>query len=209
MEPEEGGERRGLLAWLVSQHGVHGRGIDDLAGVENIFRVPALFDLAHEQVILLADHLRDELAAKPAVAVFAAEGAAVFFDEGGDFSGNGAEEVVAFFGFQVDDRPQVDLAAAGMGVVDGVKSIFFEDLVEVADISRQVLHVNSGIFDHRDGLVVAGEVAEEAEAGFAEVPDLSRIVPEEEREMDSRGRRRASRPQGGAPVRGSRRGYPF
>ena len=209
VEPEDCRERRGLLARLVPEHGIHRRGIDDLAGVENILRVPGSFNLPHELVILFADHLRDELAAKPTVAVLAAEGAAVFLDEGGYFDGDGAEEFVAFLCFQVDNGSQMKLAAAGVGIVDGVQSIFLQDAVKFADIGWQVLHIDGRIFDHRDGLVIAGKVAEQAEAGFAEVPDLFGVVPEEEREMISEAGGAHVGLQTGGPVRGSRRGSLF
>src|SRR6185312_9779360 len=63
-----------------------------------------------------------------------------------------------------------------------MKTIFFEDLVEIADIGRQVLYIYGSVFDHRHGLVIARKVTEQAETGFAQGPDLSGILAEEERE---------------------------
>src|SRR6186713_101905 len=72
MESEDRGKGRRLLACLIAQHGIHGRRVYDLVGVEYIFRVPAFFDQPHQLVILLPYHLRDELASQSAVPMLTA-----------------------------------------------------------------------------------------------------------------------------------------
>jgi len=77
----------------------------------------------------------------------------------------------------------MDLAAAGVGVMHGMQAIFFQDVVEVTDIGRQVLYIDCGVFDDGYGLLIAGQVAEESESGLAEVPDLFGVFAEQQREV--------------------------
>ena len=68
---------------IRAQRFVHPRGIDDLMRIEDITAVPAVFDLSHEFVGLLAVLQGDELATQSSVAVFTADGASMLaYQEG-------------------------------------------------------------------------------------------------------------------------------
>lgn len=170
-EVEIGLELACLLAGAIAETGVHGRRIHNLVRVENGFWVPGLLEGAEERVVAAADHAFEKLAAQASVAVFAAEGATVFLDEGGDVLGDLPEEAVAAFGLEVDDGAEVDFTAASVGVVHAFELIaFLEELVEAGDVFGQVLHVDGGVFHDGHGLGVAGNVGEEAESGLAQIP---------------------------------------
>src|SRR5580704_5336521 len=93
--------------------------------------------------------------------------------------------------FVFEDGPKVDLTAAGMSVVHGMKAMLFQNGVGFADIGGEILNIHCGVFDHRHGLFIAGDVAEQAEASLAEGPDLFCVVAEEQGKMIAQ----AGRPQ--------------
>src|ERR1700730_643700 len=72
-ESQDGLEQSHRLVWFVAQVRVHWRRVGDLARVKNSGRIPRSFDLAKKGIVLIADHQRQKLAAKPSVAVLAAE----------------------------------------------------------------------------------------------------------------------------------------
>lgn len=165
------------VAGAVAMGGIHRRGVDDLAGVEQAGGVEEMFDRAHELVALVADHEADELAAQAAVAVFAGEGAAVFFDEGGDVGRDGAKHGVANLGLEVEQGAGVELAAAGVGVVNAADAVFVaHEGVEFADVGRQVGDGDGGVLDDLGGADVADDVGHDALAGAAEIPDAGDVV---------------------------------
>ncbi len=104
--------------------------------------------------------------------MLAAEGAIEFLYQGRDLFRDGAEQAVAFFGFKIDDGPEMYLPAACVGIVNRMQIVLFQDNVELRDKIGKVFHGNGGVFDHGYRFFIAGEVAEEAEACFAEGPDL-------------------------------------
>ena len=61
VKPENRFEFGCKLSRLIPQHGVHGRGIDNLVGVENMVWIPGIFHLLQQPIVLLAYHLLDEL----------------------------------------------------------------------------------------------------------------------------------------------------
>ena len=67
------------------------RGIDDLAGIEQIVRIERALDLAEGLIQGGAEHLLLKRTAHQAVAVFAGEGAAVLEHQVGDFVGDRLE----------------------------------------------------------------------------------------------------------------------
>ncbi len=171
-EVEEGFYFSGGLAGGVTEVLVHGRRIHYFVGVEYAVRVPGLFEVFDQLVVLGADHEFEEFATEAAVAVLTAEGAIEFFDEGGDVLGDFAEEFGAFGRFEIDYGAEVDFARAGVGVVDALELVaFFEELVEAGYVFGEVLYIDGGVFDDGDWFGVAGDVGEETESGFAEIPD--------------------------------------
>ena len=73
LESENRFKCRGLLSCIITQETVHWRCIHDLSGIENMLRIPGLFELTNEFVILVTDHLPDEFASQSAITVFSAE----------------------------------------------------------------------------------------------------------------------------------------
>src|SRR5579872_1803008 len=131
---EDGFECRRLTARFIAQHRVHRRRVHDLARVEDAFGIPTGFDLPEKPIVLFTYHLPDKFAAQPSVAMFPAERAFVSFYQGGDLLRDLAEQLIAFDGLQVNDRAQVKLAAAGMGIMHRVEFMFFQYLVKIPDI---------------------------------------------------------------------------
>src|SRR5262249_41384366 len=69
LEPEQGGEGGRLLPRLIPQLLVHRRRLHDLAGIEDILRVPAALYLPEQLVILRPYHPGNELPPQPAIPV--------------------------------------------------------------------------------------------------------------------------------------------
>lgn len=179
---EDGFDLGGSFVEVVAEMSVHRRGVDDLAGIEDAIWVPGAFDLFDEAVVFFADHLGEEFAAEASVAVFAGEGATVFFDEDGDRFGDFAELFDSLGGFEIDDGAEVDFSGAGVGVVDAFEiEAVLELAVEFGDVFGEVGDVDGGVLDDGGGFGVAGHVGHEAEAGFAEVPDPIGVGAEEDR----------------------------
>ncbi len=90
---------------------------------------------------------------------------------------------MAFPGLQVDDRPQVQLARTGMGVMHRRHIVLVQNLVEIADVLRLVVYVYSGIFDDGHRFFIAGNVGQKPQSGLCEGPDSLRVVAEEQRKV--------------------------
>ena len=127
-----------------------------------MFRIPRVFYPADQLIVFLPEHKTYKLSAEPSVSVFAAQRAPVFFNEFGDFFQDGPEQDGVFFLFQVEDGPQVQFSRAGMGVMHARQIIFFQDEIELTDISREFLYIHGCIFDHRHGFRISGDVGEQA-----------------------------------------------
>ena len=125
VEPEKGREGGYLLPRLIAQLLIHRRGIDYFPRIEDMLRVPAPLDSFEKVIVPLPDHLGDEFPPEPPVTMLPAQRTLVFLYQRGDLGGYGPEQMVAFLRFQVEDRAQVDLTAAGVRVVHGVQAIFF------------------------------------------------------------------------------------
>ena len=171
-EVKPSGEGEGLVAGAVAQIVGQGRGVDDLAGIQDAVGVEGLLDLPESVVDFGAEHLLRPDASNDAVAVFAAEGAAEFLDEVGDFGGDGGHGVQSLLSLEADEGADVEAADAGVAVVAGGGAVIANDFVEAADEEAEVLRVDGGVFDEGDGLGVAADAHEQAEAGFANGPDV-------------------------------------
>ena len=126
---------RWRLARKNPQGGIHRGRVDDLAGVEDTLRVERPLHTNEEVVAGLTHHRPDELAAEPAVAVLAAQGAAVFLHERRDVGGHVAKHLQTRRRVEVEQRPQVELTGAGVCIVDAVDAILLgEQPVELGDV---------------------------------------------------------------------------
>ena len=119
------------------QLGVHRWRVDDLAGVEEAGGVKDLLDLLEELIAGVADHHPDELPPQPAVAMLARKAAPVFLDEGRHVGGYPPKHRQPLGAAEVEQRPQVQLARPGMGIVDTVDAVFFgQQPVKLVDVCR-------------------------------------------------------------------------
>src|SRR3546814_10544024 len=80
-EPENRLYRCCILFRPETQHGIHGRGINDLSRVENILRVPGMFNFPEQLINPGSYHLFNELSPQPSVTVLTAQGALIFFHQ--------------------------------------------------------------------------------------------------------------------------------
>src|SRR5688572_13073778 len=88
MKTEKCFESRCLLPGCIPQHCIHRWCIDDLIRIEYGVRVPYFLDLLQQLVILFANHLTNEFAAKAAITMLATKGALVFFYQRSYFFSN-------------------------------------------------------------------------------------------------------------------------
>ena len=160
---------------VVAQHRVHGQGVDNLVEVEQPVGVPALLDLTHELVGGLAILQADELAAQAAVAMLAADAAAVPLDQQGGVVGYLAEQRAVVGRLEVEDGAQVQLAGADVAIVDAAGVEALQQLPEVAHVGGQALRSHGGVLDDAGGLGVALHAAEHAQTGLAQGPHARHV----------------------------------
>ena len=130
----------------------------------------------------VADHRADELAAEPSVAMLATQAPPVFSHQVRDVGGDVTEHLQAVDRAEVEQRPEVELAGAGVGVVDAVDCILLrQEPVEVGDVGGEVVDGDGGVLDDLARLFVAGDVLHEPLPGPAQLPHLVGIVAEEAR----------------------------
>ena len=166
------------LVDIEAQGLVHRRGVDDLALVEDAVGVPQLFEFAHQLVAFLAVDEGDEFAAEAAVAMFAAEAAPVFADEGGGGFGHEAEFFATFRGLDVDDGSEMEFAGADVAIKDTVEIELVEQQAEIGEVVGQASGGYGGVLYHANGFSVALHAAEDTESGLSEVPDTGHVGAE-------------------------------
>ena len=125
---------------------------------------------------MITYHQRNELTAQATIAVFTAERAAVFFHQQGDVGSDFAKHLEAFGSLEVEERASVQLAGSGMCVIDAVDAVFgAQQFIEFGDIVRQVAHIDRRVLDHLAWLCVTDDIAHQALAGSAQLPNLVSI----------------------------------
>ena len=106
-----------------------------------------------------------------------AEGAFVLFDQRCDRNSNVSKLLIAFFGFEIQNRPEVNFTRAGVGIVDALQpKLRFENLVELADKIRQISDRDRSVLDDGTRFFVAGNVGHNSQSSFAKLPNLFRLV---------------------------------
>ena len=112
--------------------------------------------------------------------MLATQGSAVFLHQHRHIGGDVAKHLQPRGRAQIEERPQVELSSAGVGIVDAVDPIFFgEQTVEFRDVGWQILDSHGSVFDDLARLSVPGHVIDEALAGSAELPDTVPFGTEE------------------------------
>ncbi len=156
--------------------GVQRRRVDHVAGVEQVARVADRLDRGEQPDRLLVVHQREQLGARPAVAVLTGERAVVV----AQLERAGGEEVaedlrradLARLEREVD--PHVHAAVAEMAVGHAVEAVPLQQLVEVAQPGAQPVRRDRGVLPAgvRRALQAAGG---EAGAVLADPPERGRL----------------------------------
>ena len=63
---------------------------------------------------------------------------------------------MAFFGFQIYNRAQVNFARTRMGIMHSGHAVFVQNLVKITNVSGLVIDIYGRIFDDRHGFFIAG-----------------------------------------------------
>ncbi len=171
-EVEVGVDLYRLVAIAQAQALGHCRAVDDVARIQNVMTVEDLLHLAVELIELQTEEALVDPASRPAVAVLARQRAAVAVQqldrEAEDLGHLG--DLGRVLG--VDQRPDVETAGAGVGVVGDLRADRVAELLDPANVVGQVLHRHGRVLDERDRLVVALDAHQQAEAHLAHGPDV-------------------------------------
>ena len=161
------------LAGENPQRRVHRRRIDDLARIEDPLRVEQPLHPLEQLEAFVADHRADEFTAEAAIAVLAAQATAVLLHERRHVGGHIAKHGETGGRAEIEERPEMQFARAGVGVVDAFDAVFFgEQPVELGDVGRQVLDRHGRVLHDLPRLGVARHVIHEPLAGPPQLPDL-------------------------------------
>ena len=88
----------------------------------NILLGSQLFLICLKQfIVVIPDHLFNKFSPQSSIAMFTAQGTLVFFYQHSNFCSNGPEHPVSFFGFQVDDGPEMNFSGTCMGIMNGMQ----------------------------------------------------------------------------------------
>ena len=134
--------RRGPLRRVVgAEPEVLGRqiGVDDLARVHLAVRIPDRLELAERAHDLVAEHLRQQRAARLAVAVLARQRPAVGDDEVGGAIDELAVLADALLGFEIPIDPHVNAAVAEVTVERRVVVVLVQERPQLPQIRSQLL----------------------------------------------------------------------
>ena len=166
---QHGNDRVGVA---IAQVFVHGPGVDDVAGVENVVRIKVALDLAVQAVKLGAKETLVHPAAGAAIAVFTAERSAIAVQK---IHGK-VHDLRHFRDFPghlgVDERSDVKATGAGVGVVGHPRAQAVTELLKFGDVLRQMVGRNGGILDEGNRLVVAADAHHETQSDLAHGPDV-------------------------------------
>src|SRR5579871_3885888 len=77
----------------------------------------------------------------------------------------------------------MQFTAACMGIMDGIKVVFLQYLIELPDIFWQVVYINSSVFNYRNGFFIARHVAKQTQSSFTECPYFFGIISKQQRKM--------------------------
>ena len=157
LECEPGLQRNRSVFGPQAQVGVERTGVDQLAGVHPVLRVPRVLELAERLHQLGAEHDRQQLALRLAVAVLARERAAVL-DHQVRRLGEEAPPVREPGGrAQLEVDARVDAAVAEMAVERSAVAEALDQRLEFPQVVAQAHRVHRRVFpaDHRIGALAA------------------------------------------------------
>ena len=169
---EVGGHVGGPIARPIAQVLDHRRRVHDLAGVHQPLRVEGLLDRVERLVDHRPEVALQEPAAHQTVTVFAAHCAAELHDEVADGLGDGPHRLDLRRVLEVDQRPDVEAADAGVRVEGGAHAVLVQDAAEAPDEVRQAVGRHRGVLDERDRLGVPLDALEQSLPRLAHPPDV-------------------------------------
>ena len=144
--------RAAVAVGADAQVGVHARGTDDDARVQQAVRVPRRLELGEGADELRPVHPLEELRARQAVAVLARERPAELDDEVGDALGDAAHPGDVARLARVQRGADVQAADRRVPVEAGPRPLALQQLLEAHDELLQPVRPHGGVLDERDGL---------------------------------------------------------
>ncbi len=160
----------------------HWRRIDDLPGIHSIFWIECLLHIAKGFIDLGAEQFLVQMASSQAIAMFAAHSAAEFDDEIGNLVGHVFHDLDFAAILCIDQRADVQASDAGVAVIAGTCIVFVYDFAKAKEELRQLGRIDRAIFDKRDRFTLALHAKQQAQAGFAHLPDAAAALPGRMRE---------------------------
>ena len=124
-----------------------------------------------------AEHLAVPLAAHHAVAVLARQGAAELQHQVGHVLGDAPHPGDLGGVLQVEHRPQMQAADAGMAVEGAVGAMRLEQFAEAGDELRQPCRLDRRVLDEGDRLAVAGDAVQQTRRRARGPPTAGRAPP--------------------------------
>ena len=146
--------------------------VDDLAGVHLPVRVPDRLELPERLDQLGAEHLRQQLAARLAVAVLPGDRAAVGDDEVGTLLDEGAVLREARPAREVEVPTRVHAAVAVVAVERALVAELRGELLQVTQVVADPLRRDGRVLPAFVGVVLAGKERGGSEARLAHLPDV-------------------------------------
>ncbi len=150
----------------------HLRAVDDIAGIENVLRIECLLYPPIQFVQLGSEESFVQPATRPAVPMFAGQCPLVpvqqFHRKGSDL-----RQLCHFLGLlSIDERPNVQAAGAGVGIIGHVRSKFVTERLQSGHVFGQMLWWNGRVLYKGNGLVVSLDAHDETQAHFAHLPHV-------------------------------------
>src|SRR3546814_19534296 len=93
---------------------------------------------------------------------------------------------MSFLCFQVNNRAQMQFSRTRMRIMNGTKSVFLQDQVEIPDIGGQVRYIYGCVFDDRNGFCITRKIPQPPQPRFSKRPSLLCILPEKQRSEERR-----------------------
>ena len=103
--------------------------------IEDLQRVPTLFEVLHQGIDFIAIEQLDELTTQATIAMLTAERTFVFLDQQGGLISYFTELTFAFRFLDVDDGAQMQFTSADMSVIDAAQAKIIQHFSEIIHVS--------------------------------------------------------------------------
>ena len=143
----------------------------DLAGIERVAGIEALFHFLEGMNDPLAEHLRVKFRAHDSVAVFAGMRAFIFAHHREGLFGDGAHGLDVVLELEIQHRADVQTAFGGVGIHGAARAVLLENPVEPVGIVGELRQRHCTVLDEGNRLSFLLHRHHDVEAGGAEVSD--------------------------------------